>query len=86
MSLKEPPGDDIIESRESNLREDIADRSPESDEAREIRIEIIRQEGKRVRALRLKVSLLYCGLRLRLLSYCSSIGNGFNSLFANAAV
>ena len=32
------------------------EKSPESNEARELRIEIIRQEGRRVRALRMKVS------------------------------
>ena len=52
--VKEQTGglDDTRDDPSSNDLE----KSPESNEARELRIEIIRQEGRRVRALRMKVS------------------------------
>ena len=44
-----------LDSRDDTANNDL-EKSLESNEARELRIEIIRQEGRRVRALRMKVS------------------------------
>ena len=52
--VKEQTGG-LDETRDDPSNNDM-EKSPESNEARELRIEIIRQEGRRVRALRMKVS------------------------------
>ena len=60
QSRDEPSSDHTKNDRNSNM-----ERSPETNEARELRIEIIRKEGQRVRALRMKVSHFFNSLSYR---------------------
>ena len=61
QSRDEPSSDHTKNDRDNNT-----ERSPETNEARELRIEIIRKEGQRVRALRLKVSHFFSSM-----NFCS---------------
>ena len=60
QSRDEPSSDHTKNDRDNNT-----ERSPETNEARELRIEIIRKEGQRVRALRLKVSHFFNSMTYR---------------------
>ena len=60
QSRDEPPCDHTKNDRDCNT-----ERSPETNEARELRIEIIRKEGQRVRALRMKVSHFFNSMNNR---------------------
>ena len=60
QSRDEPSSDHTKNDRDNNT-----ERSPETNEARELRIEIIRKEGQRVRALRLKVSHFFNSMNYR---------------------
>ena len=55
-AVDEPTGRDDSSRDDQSRNDNNIERSPETNEARELRIEIIRQEGRRVRALRMKVS------------------------------